>query len=62
MLVLVAHGHLARGRAQPSTGERSSASSQAVPTVGCPAKPSSTAGVKMRISPRSASSTNTVSL
>ena len=48
--------------AERSTGARCSARSQAVPTVGWPANASSTAGVKIWISPRSASSTKTVSL
>ena len=60
--VLVAHRHGARGRLSASTGARSRASSHALPTEGWPAKSSSTAGVKMRISPRPGSSTNTVSL
>src|SRR5919109_605806 len=61
---LVAHRHLADrpGGRPPPPGPRRSASSHAVPTVGWPANPMSTAGVKMRISPRSGSSTNTVSL
>ena len=45
-----------------ATATPSRASSQAVPTVGCPAKGSSRPGVKIRTRPRSRSSTKTVSL
>ena len=50
------------GTMSDSTRARSRAISHAAPTDGCPAKSSSTAGVWMRIAPRAASSTKTVSL
>src|ERR1700754_2904073 len=53
-------GRPAAGRS-PLTGAASWASSQAVPTLGWPAKPSSSPGVKIRIRPSAASSTKTVS-
>ena len=49
------------GAAGPRPALPTSRSSHAVPTNGCPASGSSTSGVRIRISPRRRSSTNTVS-